>query len=121
MESLQIFTVAVLAVCAIHLVSTISARIFPWWEETVRRKDSSFKSSKTASSRIDLLQEIPIPQRSDWYVFFHCADLVGREPQKKMNPRVRLDRTGPGPGPAEHPKKQINRSIITYRARRSGF
>lgn len=68
MEPIELFAAGVLTVCGIHLASVAGTRIESWWRKTSGRK-------KTV--------ETTVRQRSDWYAFFHCADLVGREPVTK--------------------------------------
>ena len=62
MEPVEIFAAGVLTICILHLASAIGVRIESWW-----RKVSG--AGKTVPG--------PAVQRSDWYAFFHCADLVG--------------------------------------------
>jgi len=71
MEPIEIFIAAVLIVGAIHLVVTAGACIPRWWNEMFPRKKLSMR------------------QRSDWYVFFHCSDLVG--PEARPHPQVSQD------------------------------
>lgn len=62
MEPIEIFAAGVLTICILHLASAIGVRIESWW-----RKVSGAR--KTVAGQAE--------QRSDWYAFFHCADLVG--------------------------------------------
>jgi len=82
MEPAQYFSLLVLLVCVIHIVATISSRVQP-------RRPASAKMS--AQSTKDALAAAA-PQRSDWYVFFHCSDLVGKEPLKNIETPVCHDR-----------------------------
>ncbi len=64
MEPIEIFAAGVLTICALHLASAISVHTESWWRKIAGAK-------KTVTARTG--------QRSDWYAFFHCADLVGPE------------------------------------------
>jgi len=68
MEPIEMFAAAVLTVCVIHLAAVAGTGLQSWWRKTNGRR-------KTADTIVR--------QRSDWYAFFHCADLVGREPEAK--------------------------------------
>jgi len=68
MEPIELFAAGVLTVCALHLATVVGTRLESWWQKTTGKK-------KTADTTVR--------QRSDWYAFFHCADLVGREPKAK--------------------------------------
>jgi hypothetical protein len=72
MELIDIFTAAILMLSGIHLVAKAAARLQPWWTETFPEEKLSMQT------------------RSDWYVFFHCADLIGREPQQEKPPVPRV-------------------------------
>lgn len=77
MEMSQFFAYLVLGICATHLVWTAGTQITTWWN--VRKNNN--RSENTA------LHAKPIQQRSDWYVFFRCSDLVGPDPvSKKIAP-----------------------------------
>jgi hypothetical protein len=69
MEAGLYFSFFVFSMCAMHLISTASRRLEGW-----RLKQASPK--KAAATKIG-----QVPQADDWYVFFHCADLVGEEPK----------------------------------------
>lgn len=88
MELSLYFTVFVLTMCAVHLVWTASAHINTWWNESVLLAK---KPIVWAQSRDGLLAKTQAPQRSDWYAFFHCSDLVGREPLRKEHISVTQD------------------------------
>ena len=62
MEPIEMFAKGVLAICAIHLASTASSRIESWWQRAAGPRNTATSSRRT---------------RDDWYVFFHCSDLVG--------------------------------------------
>lgn len=68
------FAVFVLAMCALDLVWTASVKMDVWWRQHVapRQKRPAREQGRPAV-------------RSDWYAFFHCADLVGREQVQKEN------------------------------------
>ena len=68
MEPIELFATGVLTVCGIHLASVAGTRLESWWLKTAGRKKPAASTGK---------------QRSDWYAFFHCADLVGKEPTPK--------------------------------------
>ena len=70
METLQLFTGLLLAVCAVHLVFSGVEVIDRWLAKNFRHLKLSAKSKREIS-------------RSDWYVFFDCADLFGRESKSK--------------------------------------
>ena len=78
MELSQYFTALVLGTCVTHLLWTASAHISHWLD--VRRNSRSQKTSVNAE---------PIQERSDWYVFFNCADLIGPDPAKKTTASVK--------------------------------
>ena len=66
MEPIEIFTASVLVVGAFHLVATAGTHVLRWWNEMLPQKNFSMQ------------------QRNDWYVFFHCSDLVGRQIQQEV-------------------------------------
>ncbi|EKD39892.1 MAG: hypothetical protein ACD_75C00259G0003 [uncultured bacterium] len=70
MDSSLGFAVFVLAMCVLHLVWTASVR----W---LRHVSPLQKTAAREKGRA--------PRRSDWYVFFHCADLVGKDPVEKKS------------------------------------
>lgn len=74
MDSSLGFAVFVLAMCVLHLVWTASERMNVWW---LRHVSPLQKPAAKEKGRA--------PQRSDWYVFFHCADLLGKDPVKKKS------------------------------------
>ena len=85
MELGHFFSALVLTVCVSHLGSVIGDRINSWWQEFTAK--NNLLSKPTAGPSINAGGEIVTAsapqQRSDWYAFFHCADLVGREPLPK--------------------------------------
>lgn len=64
MEASLIFSGLVLAMCALHLLWNASGRLETWWRQQVP----------------PVTKRRGAVQRSDWYAFFHCADLVGPDP-----------------------------------------
>lgn len=71
MEPIEIFAASVLTICTLHLASAVGVHIESWW-----RKVSG--ATKTVTARTG--------QRSDWYAFFHCADLVGPDSPRTGSP-----------------------------------
>jgi len=66
MEPIELFAMALLAICIIHLATTASARIESWWGRKMGRKRPTKRKRG---------------ERGDWYAFFHCVDLVGPAPR----------------------------------------
>jgi hypothetical protein len=85
MEMNLYFSALVLTTCALHLGGTASAWIDTWWNKNVPLARN--RAARAADSD-GLFQTKSAPQRSDWYAFFHCADLVGREPETRRTPAV---------------------------------
>ena len=73
METSQYFTLLVLAVCALHLISVTCKSIGNWWHTSQEKKRRIAKGSTLGK----LQGKDTIQQRSDWYAFFHCSDLTG--------------------------------------------
>lgn len=67
MEPVQYFSLLVLLICVIHMIAGIGARIQSLLPSSVKRSAQDVHGALAAA------------QRSDWYVFFHCSDLVGKE------------------------------------------
>lgn len=63
MEANFYFSAFVLGMTALDLLWTASGRLDRWWRK--RQGPAAKKSGRTR-------------QRNDWYVFFHCGDLVGK-------------------------------------------
>lgn len=80
MELTQIFSFLVLGICATHLVWMAGAQITSWWDV---RKNSRAQDTATTKPR----------QRSDWYVFFRCSDLLGPDQVKKATGSSKEKRT----------------------------
>ncbi len=85
MEMNLYFSALVVTTCALHLGGTASAWLNTWWKKNVPL--SRNRAARAAESN-GLLQTKPAPQRSDWYAFFHCADLIGGEPETRRMPAV---------------------------------
>jgi len=79
MEPIELFATAVLTICGVHLASVAGTGLQSWWLKTGGRKKPAVTPGR---------------QRSDWYAFFHCADLVGREPEAKNGAPGVGSRTG---------------------------
>ena len=77
MEARLYFSAFVLIMCAVHLVWTGSAWINNRWQKKVPLTNKRIAIAKNSNG---ILQKEQAPQRSDWYAFFHCSDLVGRDP-----------------------------------------
>lgn len=71
MEPSILFAQIVLGMCAIHLIRELSQYIAQWWANNRSEQNVSPKPTKKAI-------------RNDWYVFFSCADLWGKDPGKKF-------------------------------------
>lgn len=83
MESNQYFSVLILAVCVIHLAATAGARMQSWWQTLAIGRYFSERQMARAAEGSGQLAKTDKIQHDDWYVFFHCADLVGKEPSSK--------------------------------------
>ena len=92
MESNQYFSMFILAVCAIHLAATIGARMQSWWQASAVGRRFSSKPLVRAVQGGGSYVKTEKKQRSDWYVFFHCADLIGKEPSPKSELLSRQER-----------------------------
>lgn len=95
MDSLQLFTGLLLAVCAIHLIFSTKAIIGRWME----KNQDTFPMLAKGKTK---------PVFFDWYVFFDPADLLGRQPRlrsgkprqdKKSTTGQRPRSSGPRPRP----------------------
>jgi hypothetical protein len=76
MEPSIVFAEFILCMCAMHLVLQASEQIAKWWAKS-RPEQSSAKNSAQNSVKKAI--------RSDWYVFFSCSDLLGKDPGKKQD------------------------------------
>jgi hypothetical protein len=70
MEPSTLFAEFVLGMCAIHLIRQTSDQVLKWWAKSHPQQG---KAVANAGQKVE---------RSDWYVFFSCADLLGKEPKK---------------------------------------
>jgi hypothetical protein len=76
MELSTLFTEFVLGMCVVHLVGMASERVAQW--RTKNTHEQRTVSGKSAQKNV----------RSDWYVFFSCSDLYGKEPKPKQSKTV---------------------------------
>ncbi len=76
MEPSILFAEFILGMCAVHLVGMASERVAKW-----RAKSSP--GQRTTSGNL-----VKKTVRSDWYVFFRCSDLYGKEPKKKQSQAI---------------------------------
>ena len=89
MDSLQLFTGLLLAVCTIHLIFSVKAGISEWMEKNQEHYPMLAKG-KTS------------PVYFDWYVFFDPADLLGRTPRSGVgkSPQDKRSNVDQRPRPA---------------------
>jgi len=80
MEPIEIFTATVLLLAALDLVVTTCRAVTLWWQNRRGARRGADKAITAASVSTDPLLAAPSGRRSDWYVFFHCQDLVGTGP-----------------------------------------
>lgn len=78
MDSLQLFTGLLLAVCTMHLIFSATAAIAEWLEKNQDHYPMLTRGKTT-------------PVYFDWYVFFDPADLLGKYPQTRSR-KPRQDR-----------------------------
>lgn len=71
MQPIEIFTVTVLMLAALHLLVTTCRAAILWWQN----RGEAGRAADQAQT--GLFSAAPVGQRSDWYVFFHCRDLTG--------------------------------------------
>ena len=83
MEPIEMFTATVLIVGAMHLMVTAGTSVTLWWKKRLADKNCSSSAADAVAEQAGLLSAASSKPRSDWYVFFYCADLVGREPLEK--------------------------------------
>ncbi len=67
MEPSILFAEFIIGMCVVHLVAIASERVAQWWAKGTHEH--------TPKKNV----------RSDWYVFFSCSDLYGKEPKKKQS------------------------------------
>lgn len=70
MDPAIVFTEFIVGMGALHFFSRTSQQVAKWWAKS--RSDRGQASQKSAKKVV----------RGDWYVFFSCADLVGKTPEK---------------------------------------
>ncbi len=92
MEYIEIFTAAILIIGALHFVVTVGTRVSLWWNETIFGEHVSAKATDASSTSIAQVSASHGQQRSDWYVFFHCSDLLGPV-SMAQKPQVRPEKT----------------------------
>lgn len=115
MEPIQFFSIGVLAICVIHLVSTAWEGIHTWRNRTVERNSLAQLTGRESGKPAGAFSEAPVQQRSDWYAFFHCADLVGREPLPKDASSAKQGKT------AQQPKTRTSADKSQGQSRRPGI
>lgn len=76
MEPSILFAEFILGMCAIHLVGMASEHVAKWRAKIPGHRTISRKLVKKTI-------------QSDWYVFFSCSDLYGKEPKKKQSQAVK--------------------------------
>lgn len=77
MELSTLFAEFVLGMCVVHLVGMASERVAQW--RAKRNHGQHITSRDLAKKTI----------RGDWYVFFSCSDLLGKEPKKKPSQAIK--------------------------------
>ncbi|MBU1564149.1 MAG: hypothetical protein KJ630_00805 [Proteobacteria bacterium] len=88
MELNQYFSICILAVCVIHLAVTIGGQIHNWGQAFMVRKQLLLGQPAQAAKGVAFSTKTTKQQRSDWYVFFHCSDLVGKSETEKTAPSL---------------------------------
>lgn len=71
MEPSIVFAEFILGMGVLHLFGRTAEQVATWW--TKSRSDRGEALQKSAKKVV----------RGDWYVFFSCADLLGKTPEKK--------------------------------------
>ena len=71
-EPSTLFAEFVLGMCAVHLVRQVSDSITKRWMKS--HPEHKMAAQYSAKKVV----------RGDWYVFFNCSDLVGKDPQIKQ-------------------------------------
>ncbi len=97
MELNLYFTGAIVAICAIHLATV-----------AVNSLTALFKNKRLEKRK----PHAQSPKRDDWYVFFHCSDLLGKESQTCSSPVSTPNQT-----PRALPPPQKERQPSRIRAR----
>lgn len=73
MEPSTLFVEFILGMCVVHLVGMASEHVAQW-------RAKSNPGQRTRSANL-----VKKNIRDDWYVFFSCSDLYGKEPKKKKS------------------------------------
>jgi hypothetical protein len=71
MEPATVFAAFIGAMCVIHLMWEASEQIAKWWAD---------RRSEQARAAVESTKKVI---RSDWYVFFSCSDLWGKELERR--------------------------------------
>lgn len=97
MELNQYFFGMIVSICLIHLASVAVHYI------------NVFRSKRALVDKNSLAKP---QERDDWYVFFHCADLLGKEPAITSPDRPKHEQPA-----AALPCKQASKQSARLRAR----
>ena len=104
MESTNLyFSALVLSVCAMHLASAVSDRMSNWWQESALGKRLSLRPAVNAGD----VSGKRMQRQNDWYVFFHCSDLTGKEPLPAKPASPGQERLQPHQKKTVAPKRQV--------------
>jgi hypothetical protein len=99
MELNQYFFGLIISVCVIHL-ATVAGDYISALRNKLGTKRSQANKNRSAEPQ----------KRDDWYVFFHCADLLGKEtksPSSERSQQVQPARALPGrPDSARPPRRR---------------
>ncbi len=76
MEPSIVFAEFILVMCAVHLVRMASEHVAKWRAKSPGHRTTSGNLVKKTI-------------RSDWYVFFSCSDLYGKDPKKEQSQAVK--------------------------------
>jgi len=94
MELNQYFLGLVLSIAVVHLATVAMDHLRTLWD-----KRSFAKPRRQAVTR----------ERDDWYVFFHCADLLGKEPEKTTGAKPRAGQAANHTANARQDKTRASR------------
>ncbi|MBV5317528.1 MAG: hypothetical protein JZU50_06940 [Desulfobulbaceae bacterium] len=97
MEMTTYFTGMILSVCAIHMASVTVSYVHKLW--------AKYSGGEKRVNDQSL-------ERSDWYVFFHCSDLLGVEQQKNSFENKEIHKAN-----AINQSKPQNRRSVRMQAR----
>lgn len=98
MELNQYFFGLIVSVCVIHL-ATVAGDYLSALRTKMGTKRSQANKDRSAESR----------ERGDWYVFFHCADLLGKDtknPSPERSQQVQPARALPGRPESARPTRR---------------